>query len=147
MTTGKTIALTRRTFVGKVMSLLFNILSRLVITFTLKYFLKIPPIDIRSSRPLWQVVGPRPFCVWILWPYQYPISNVLLSVNSKLPLNLPNLWLSRTWVPVKTYCRLCIVSFPTTDISSTLGSANFHGPSNRACAGPCSEPVAFNIAW
>ena len=33
MTTGKTIALTRRTFVGKVMSLLFNTLSRLVITF------------------------------------------------------------------------------------------------------------------
>ena len=33
MTTGKTIALTRRTFVGKVMSLLFNMLSRLVITF------------------------------------------------------------------------------------------------------------------
>ena len=33
MTTGKTIALTRWTFVGKVMSLLFNILSRLVIAF------------------------------------------------------------------------------------------------------------------
>jgi len=33
MTTGKTIALTRRTFVGEVMSLLFNMLSRLVITF------------------------------------------------------------------------------------------------------------------
>ena len=33
MTTGKTIALTRRTFLDKVMSLLFNILSRLVITF------------------------------------------------------------------------------------------------------------------
>ena len=33
MTTGKTIALTRRTFVGKVMSLLFNMLSRLVKTF------------------------------------------------------------------------------------------------------------------
>ena len=33
MTTGKTIALTRRTFVGKVMSLLFNMKSRLVITF------------------------------------------------------------------------------------------------------------------
>ena len=32
MTTGKTITLTRRTFVGKVMSLLFNVLSRLVIT-------------------------------------------------------------------------------------------------------------------
>ena len=33
MTTGKTTALTRRTFVGKVMSLLFNMLSRLVIAF------------------------------------------------------------------------------------------------------------------
>ena len=33
MTTGKTIALTRRKFVGKVISLLFNMLSRLVITF------------------------------------------------------------------------------------------------------------------
>ena len=33
MTTGKTIALTRRTFVGKVRFLLFNMLSRLVITF------------------------------------------------------------------------------------------------------------------
>ena len=41
MTTGKTIALTRWTFVGKVISLLFNILSRLVITF-------LP----RSKRPL-----------------------------------------------------------------------------------------------
>ena len=35
MTTGKAIALTRQTFVGKVMSLLFNMLSRLVITFLL----------------------------------------------------------------------------------------------------------------
>ena len=33
MTTGKTIALTRRAFVDKVMSLLFNMLSRLAITF------------------------------------------------------------------------------------------------------------------
>ena len=36
MTTGKTIALTRGTFVDKVMSLLFNVLSRLVITFLLR---------------------------------------------------------------------------------------------------------------
>ena len=33
MTTGKTIALTRQTFVGKMMSLLFNMLSRLVTTY------------------------------------------------------------------------------------------------------------------
>ena len=36
MTVGKTIALTRQTFIGKEMSLLFNMLSRLVITFLLK---------------------------------------------------------------------------------------------------------------
>ena len=36
VTTGETIALTRRTFVGKVMSLLLNMLSRLVITFLLR---------------------------------------------------------------------------------------------------------------
>ena len=41
MTTGKTIALTRRTFVGKVISLLFNILSRLIVAFLSK-----------SKRPL-----------------------------------------------------------------------------------------------
>jgi len=44
MTTGKTIALTRRTFVGKVMSLLLNMLSRLVITF-------LPAISIHISSP------------------------------------------------------------------------------------------------
>ena len=38
MTTGKTIALTRRTFVGKVMSLLFNMLSRFVIAFLFLFF-------------------------------------------------------------------------------------------------------------
>ena len=36
MTTGKTIALTRQIFVGNVLSLLFNMLSRLVITFLLR---------------------------------------------------------------------------------------------------------------
>ena len=36
MTPGKTIALTRRTFVGKIMSLLFNMLSGLVIAFLLR---------------------------------------------------------------------------------------------------------------
>ena len=41
ITTGKTIALTRRTFVDKVMSLLFNMLSRLVITFLPVYLFTI----------------------------------------------------------------------------------------------------------
>ena len=38
ITTGKTIALTRQTFVSKVMSLLFNMLSKLVITFLPRVF-------------------------------------------------------------------------------------------------------------
>ena len=50
MTTGKTIALTRWTFIGKVMSLLFNMLSRLVITFLprSKHLL----ISLLQSRPV-----------------------------------------------------------------------------------------------
>ena len=42
MTPGKTIALTRWTFVGKVMSMLFNMLSRLVITFPFKLSVSTP---------------------------------------------------------------------------------------------------------
>ena len=52
MTTGKTIALTRRTFVGKGMSLLFNMLSRLIITFLprSKHLLgtNVPPFELPS---------------------------------------------------------------------------------------------------
>ena len=47
MTTGKTIALTRQTFFGKVMSLLFNMLSRLVIA-----FLGFIHIKLRSWHPV-----------------------------------------------------------------------------------------------
>ena len=59
MTTGKTIPLTRRTFVGKVMSLLFNMLSRLVIIFL-----------------------PRSKCVLISW-LQSPSSVILESPKIK----------------------------------------------------------------
>ena len=58
MTTGKTIALTRWTFVGRVMSLLFNMLSRLVITFLprskclLISWLKSPPAVILEPRKI-----------------------------------------------------------------------------------------------
>ena len=67
MTTGKTIALTRWTFVGKVMSLFFNILSRLVIAF-------LP----RSKHLL---------ISWLQWfwsPKKYSLSLFLL-----FPINLP----------------------------------------------------------
>ena len=58
MTTGKTIALTRRTFFGKVMSLLFHMLSRLVITFLprskhlLISWLQLPSAVILESRKI-----------------------------------------------------------------------------------------------
>ena len=61
MTTGKTIALTRRTFVGKVMSLLFNMLSRLVIAFL-----------------------PRSKCLLISW-LQSPSAVILEPQNIKSP--------------------------------------------------------------
>ena len=57
MTTGKTIALTRQSFVGKVMSLLLNILSRLVITFL-----------------------PRSKCLLISW-LQSPSAVILVGVK------------------------------------------------------------------
>ena len=60
MTTGKTITLTRWTFVGKLMSLLFNMLSRLVITFL-----------------------PRSKCLLISW-LQSPSSVILEPPNNKV---------------------------------------------------------------
>ena len=57
MTTGKTIALTRRTFADEVMSLLFNILSRLVITFL-----------------------PRSECLLISWLLSYTKKEVCTSM-------------------------------------------------------------------
>ena len=60
MTTGKTIALTRRTFVGKVMSLLFNMLSRLVI-----YPL---PFEPPSNLPLHPIpLGWYRAPAWVSW--------------------------------------------------------------------------------
>ena len=61
MTTGKTIALTRRTFVGKVTFLLFNVLSMLVITFL-----------------------PRSKCLLISWLQS--LSAVILEPKKSLPL-------------------------------------------------------------
>ena len=63
MTTGKTIALTRQTFVGKVMSLLFNMLSRLVIAFLprskhlLISWLQSPPEVILELKKIKSVTG------------------------------------------------------------------------------------------
>ena len=58
MTTGKAIALTRWTFVGKVMSLLFNMLSRLVIAFLLLIsWLQSPSAVILEPKKIKSVMG------------------------------------------------------------------------------------------
>ena len=58
MTTGKAIDLTRWTFVGKVMSLLFNMLSRLVITF-LPRSKRAPTLTINTPRLFHRKTGLR----------------------------------------------------------------------------------------
>ena len=74
MSTGKTIDLTRRTFVGKVMSLLFNMLSRLVITF-------LP----RSKHLLisWFIIliisGFRFWTLSVEWPWTICLTSLWLS--------------------------------------------------------------------
>ena len=80
MTTGKTIALTRRTFVSKVMSLLFNMLSTLVITFLprskrlLISWLQSPSAVILEPRKIKSTtvstVSPS---IWLIW--QICLSN------------------------------------------------------------------------
>jgi len=65
VTTGKTIALTRRTFVGKVMSLLFNMLSRLVITF-LPRSKRLSLADPNFVGNIWNITVRNQSNVWLL---------------------------------------------------------------------------------
>ena len=122
MTTGKTIALTIRTFVSKVMSLLFNMLSRFVIAFfpgskcLLIWWLQslsamiLEPKKIKSATAFifspsicHEVIGPN-VMILVLWMLSHPytikgsINNVKRQVtNSKrlLPLIQPKIIISR----------------------------------------------------
>ena len=60
MTTGKTIALTRQTTVGKIMSLLFNMLSRLVITFLPRSTATAAAKSLQSCPTLWDPIDGSP---------------------------------------------------------------------------------------
>ena len=80
MTTGKIIALTRQTFVGKVMSLLFNMLSRLVITFLPRSVTsKLLP---RSNCPILH------YCFLIAPPFFLQSISSLISNCSNLPIGI-----------------------------------------------------------
>ena len=75
MTTGKTIAVTRQTFVGKIMSLLFSMLSRLVLTFLprskliLISWLQSPSVVILESRKIKVLLFP-------LFPHLFPMKSL-----------------------------------------------------------------------
>ena len=82
MTTGKTIALTRWTFVGKVMSLLFNMLSRLFITFL-----------------------PRSTCLLISW-LQSP--SALITYSKMYPWIKSDHWITSCLDSNVSACFICI---------------------------------------
>ena len=74
MTTGKTIALTRQTCVGKVMSLLFNMLSRLVITF-------LPRRKLKDVRLIYQS---QLLSVYEQWKLEFEIKNIISFTKWKM---------------------------------------------------------------
>ena len=91
MTTGKTIALTRWTFVAKVMSLLFNMLSRLVITFLprskrlLNSWLQSPSAVILEPRkrnqplfPLFPHLFAMKWWDWMPWSREWSVSHTYI---------------------------------------------------------------------
>ena len=90
MTTGKTIALTRWVFVGKVMSLLFNMLSRLVIAFLFKEQVSFNFMS-NSFAILWTVVPQAPLSMGICkqeyWSgFQFLLQGLFLTQGSILCL-------------------------------------------------------------
>ena len=130
MTTGKTIALTRWTFVGKVMSLLFNMLSRLVITFLLRskrlliswlqspsaVILEPPKIvticDLMKGRKKWGVI-------W--WSQQREKDEIKHSYMHKVRWNKLSIL---AWTTVVIFW---LPSLPQSDLSYTQPLWHNHG--------------------
>uniref|UniRef100_A0AC11ERN8 Uncharacterized protein n=2 Tax=Ovis aries TaxID=9940 RepID=A0AC11ERN8_SHEEP len=73
MTTGKTIALTRRTLVGKVISLLLNMLSRLVITFLLRSKCLLIPWLQSPSLVILEPPKIKSLTLFPLFPHLFPM--------------------------------------------------------------------------
>ena len=114
MTTGKTIALTRWTFVGKVMSLLFNMLSRLVIT-----FLSRSKRLLISFSALQNECVPCPLLKFVLFAAQYILEIAQIASVEFVFLGAPDICLSLpwmgTWLPLQSmpcaHLRSCTCAF------------------------------------
>ena len=83
LTTGKTIALTRWTFVGKVMSLLFNMLSRLVVTF-------LPRSKVKSFSCVRLFVTPWTVAYQAPWSVGFSRQEYWSGLPFPFPGDLPN---------------------------------------------------------
>ena len=119
MTTGKTIALTRRTFVGKVMFLLFNMLSRLVITFL-----------------------PRSMCLLISW-LQSPPAVILEPPKIKSDTVSPSISHEVMGPDAYHFCPQVLLSLSSSSLLKLLPLLQFH------CHGPrtgCLSSIAQNLA-
>ena len=79
MTTGKTLALTRRTFVGKVMSLLFNMLSRLIIAFLPKSKCLLISQLQSPSAVIWEPKKIQSFHCFHCFPIYLPESEGMIT--------------------------------------------------------------------
>ena len=144
MTTGKTIALTGRTFVGKVMSLLLNMLSRLVLTFLPRS--KRLNIKLMDTFSLFSRCGGRCFD-------RDPISPALhLLLDSVHPgFQTPHLLLVTDHQPVHllcphAHCRLC-TSFllpPPSSLESSLSAGWL--PLQVPADGPLAIPSQFCLS-
>ena len=143
MTTGKTIALTRQTFVGKVMSLLFNMLSRLVLTFLprskrlLISWLQSPSAVILEPRKIksatvstvspsisHEVMGPDAM-ILVVWMLSYK-PTFSLSSFTFIKRIFSSSSLSAIWVVSSAYLRLLIFLLDILTPACASSSLAFH---------------------
>ena len=130
MTTGKTIALTRQTFVGKVMSLLLNMLSRLVITFLPRY--KRLLISWLQS-PSAVILEPPKNKVWHCFPIYFPWSD-----GTSLDVLLSDL------EPV--CCSMAVVPCPVLTVAS-WSAYRFLRRQVRWSGIPISLRISHSLLW
>ena len=95
MTAGKTIALTRRTFGGKVMSLLFNMLSRLVVTF-------LPRSKVKSFSCVRLFVTPWTVAYQAPWSVGFSRQEYWSGLPFPFPGDLPNPGIEPRSPPLQT---------------------------------------------
>ena len=92
MTTEETIALTRRTFVGKVMSLLFNMLSRLVVTFLPRNKCLLISWLQSPSAVIWEPKKNKAWHYFHCFPIYFPWSDQRYIQKSEFLLWMPVPW-------------------------------------------------------